>query len=309
MLLIRILENYAFVVAIAFALGLITGGPPAYPAEITIIALAIMMTLSLSNLKLRGGRMAEIFRPTILAIILNYIFLTGLILLISFFFSEDLRDGWILMAAVPSAVAVVPFSYMIGGDTRLALSGTAVIYLLSLLLVPAISIFGIGQDIERSRLIYTILILILIPIAISRFSFLREMDAGRKTPLINICFGILVFAMTGANRGAFGSEISLVVMISVAAFIRTFGIGSIILWMLGRRGVPDERKKALTLFGSYKNLGLTAAVAMVLISQRAAIPAAICIPFEIAWLITLKARTARKDTIIIQNINDKKTII
>jgi ACR3 family arsenite efflux pump ArsB len=39
------------------------------------------------------------------------------------------------------------------------------------------------------------------------------------------------------------------------------------------------------LFGSFKNLGLAAAISIVLFNERAAIPAAVTIPFEILFFI------------------------
>jgi len=286
-------ENYAFIVVIALILGLATGGFPGYPAEITIAALAIMMTLSLSEIRITRGSFSGLGGPTVAAIALNYLLLTGMILLIAQFFEDELRSGWILMAAVPSAVAVVPFTYMIGGDTRFSLVGTTTIYLLALILAPLITLMAIGQEIERLRLIFTILLLIVIPLIISRLPTLRNMKRVRKTPLINLCFGILVFTMIGANRNAF-EELSMVAWISLASLIRTFCIGLLVLWVLRRIKISSDKAKVLTLFASYKNLGLTAAIAMAIIGSEAAIPAAICIPFEIIWLIALKAATKER---------------
>ncbi|MDH4122714.1 MAG: hypothetical protein OEV21_01305, partial [Thermoplasmata archaeon] len=235
-------------------------------------------------------------RLTLLSILLNYALLTGLILVMTLFFSdESLIAGWVLMAAVPSAVAVVPFTYMLKGDTRLSLMGTTSIYLLSLVLAPLITLVFLGQEIDRFRLIYTIVLMILIPIGISQLPQLRRIGTGLKTPMINACFAVLVFAMTGANREAFGEDPSMVAWVAVACLTRTFIVGLVVLYLLKFTKMPVEKKTTLVLFSSYKNLGLTAAIAMALIGYEAAIPATICIPFEIFWLVALKGGVLRNN--------------
>jgi len=291
-----LLNSYGIVVLIALLLGLITGGSPVYPAEITIIALALMMSLSLSEIELRSVPERGMLRPVSLTLVLNYVVLTGLILFIAQFFDGDLRTGWIIMAAVPSAVAIIPFSYMLNGDTKLALLGTTSIYILALLIAPVITIVAIGQGIDQMRLISIIVILIVLPLVASRLPRLRNLGRERKTPLINLCFGLLVFVMTGANRDAFGEEVSMVMWVSLASLIRTFGIGLLVLWLLRTSKMRRDRANVLVLFASYKNLGLTAAIAMALISYEAAIPPTICIPFELIWLIALKSLISEKSS-------------
>jgi len=283
-----IFGGYGTIATTAFVLGLLLGGFPLFASEITILSLAAMMTLSLSNMAIGRDVLRGTATPTLLAILLNYVLLTGLILIISSFFNGELAAGWVLVAAVPSAVAVVPYTYMLGGDTRLSLVGTTAIYFLSLILAPLITIVFLGQEIDRIRLVYTIVLMILIPIAVSQLPPLRRMSASRKTPLINICFGVLVFTMTGANRSAFTGDPNMVFWVSSACFVCTFLIGVIILLVSRARKQPPERGVAFVLFSSYKNTGLAAAVAMALIGPAAAIPATIFVPFEIFWLVTLK---------------------
>lgn len=285
---INLLNSYALVVTISLILGLVTGGSPIFQAEITIFVLAIMMMLSLSEIDFRSVFFKGIIGKTSVTLLLNYGLLTGLILTISLSFAGDIRSGWVLMAAVPSAIAVVPFSYMLKADTGLALMGTTTIYLIALLLAPSLTIAGIGQGIDSSRLIFTIIILIVIPIVFSRIPSLKKIRSTTKTPMINICFGVLVFIMTGANREAFSEETSMVFWVALASLLRTFGIGLSVLAILRFIKTESRTAKVYILFSSYKNLGLTAALAMALISYEAAIPATICIPFELAWLILLK---------------------
>ena len=294
---INLLNSYGLVVTISLILGLVTGGSPIFQAEITIVVLAVMMMLSLSEIDFRSVFFKGIIGKTSVTLLLNYGLLTGLILAISLLFTEDLRSGWILMAAVPSAIAVVPFSYILKANTGLALMGTTTIYMIALLIAPSLAIAGIGQGIDQSRLIYTIIILIVIPIGLSRIPNLRKIRSTTKTPMINLCFGVLVFIMTGANRGAFTEEASMVFWVALASLLRTFGVGLSVLAVLRFIKTESRTAKVYVLFSSYKNLGLTAALAMALISYEAAIPATICIPFELVWLVFLKHITTNRPDI------------
>src|SRR4030066_326945 len=69
----------------------------------------------------------------------SYGALTGLIVAMAFLFSDEYRWGWILMAAAPSAVSVVPFTTVLGGETVKSLFSTAANYLAALALVPILT--------------------------------------------------------------------------------------------------------------------------------------------------------------------------
>jgi len=51
--------------------------------------------------------------------------------------------------------------------------------------------------------------------------------------------------------------------------------------------VPVRERIPYVLFSSFKNLGLTATVAIALFEPVVAIPAAICIVFEVLWTMFL----------------------
>jgi predicted Na+-dependent transporter len=51
--------------------------------------------------------------------------------------------------------------------------------------------------------------------------------------------------------------------------------------------VPKEERVSNVLFASYKNLGLTATLAIALFEPVVAVPATICIVFEVVWVIFL----------------------
>jgi predicted Na+-dependent transporter len=79
----------------------------------------------------------------------------------------------------------------------------------------------------------------------------------------------------------------LVLAISAACVVRTFGTGLATEFSLRRLRLDKSERVGLVLFASYKNLGLTATLAIALFDPIVAVPATICIVFEVVWVIFL----------------------
>ena len=265
-------------------LGLAVGGYLVYAKEIGTVALIVAMTLALSEFRLEGLSLKTEMRAFFQALGWNYVVLTGLILAFAFLTPDpDLRIGWVVMAAVPSAIAVVPLTSIAKGDVRSALVSTALLYVLSLPLVPAITLAFGGRAPPLTDLAIQTFLQIGLPLLASRI-LVRRPEIQRVRPVVvNLAFFILVTMVAGANRSAF-ADLGLVLSLSGAAVLRTFGIGLTVAGaaMLARRSRAE--KVSWILFSSFKNLGLTALLALSLFVPRAAIPAIVCLLFEILWL-------------------------
>jgi BASS family bile acid:Na+ symporter len=282
-----IIESSSLSMIASLSLGLAVGGFPYFTKEISMAALAVLMTLSLSTVSITGVRGRDQAAHAAKALVLNYVLLTGVILLLGLFFSDELWPGWVLMAAAPSAVSVVPFTTMLGGRTTSALYSTAVIYLAALIVMPLMCIALIGSSVSVSGLVTSLLLLIALPMAISRPVSKLRLDKRVNTILMNISFAVVIFAVTGANRDAFFGQPELVLAISLACFIRTFGVGIAAEYSLRFAGLQKTDRISYVLFASYKNLALTATLAIALFEPVAAVPATICIVFEILLVIFL----------------------
>jgi predicted Na+-dependent transporter len=69
--------------------------------------------------------------------------------------------------------------------------------------------------------------------------------------------------------------------------MRTFGVGIAAEYSLRFAGLQKTDRISYVLFASYKNLALTATLAIALFEPVAAVPATICIVFEILLVIFL----------------------
>ena len=282
-----ILESYAVMMSMGLLLGLLTGGFPSNTKEISMASLVILMTLSLSTVKLGDARGRQHLEHASKSLFLNYVMLTGVILAIGLFFSRDYWWGWVLMAAAPSAISVVPFTSVLGGQTTKALFSTAANYVAALVLMPALTLLMIGSSVSTTSLIYSLLLMIVLPMVASRFVMKLRIGKPANTSMINISFAVLIFAVTGANREAFIGDPWVVLAISAGCILRTFGTGMGTEFLLRKMRVPKEERVGYVLFASYKNLGLTATLAIALFEPIVAVPATICIVFEVLWVIFL----------------------
>lgn len=282
-----VLQSHSIMMTLGLAAGIAIGGFPTMTKEISMGALALLMTISLTNIRFSEAKVTGLSRDAVLMLVLNYGCLSGVILLMGSFFSEELWWGWVLMAAAPSAISIVPFTSILGGSTHKALFSTSVNYLAALILMPVISLALIGSAVSVFSLVTSLLLLIVLPMALSRVLMRREMGKESRTTVTNLSFFVLIFAVAGSNREAFLNDFSMVIAVSVACLIRTFGTGSLSELALRRMSVPKEDRIHIVLFSGYKNLGLTATLAIALFEPAVAIPATICIMFEVLWIITL----------------------
>ncbi|MDH3365917.1 MAG: hypothetical protein OEM29_07960 [Thermoplasmata archaeon] len=282
-----VLQSYSIMMMLGLSIGLVIGGFPAMTREISMGALALLMTISLTNVRLGETKAKGLSRDAALMLLLNYGFLTVIILLMGSLFSEELWWGWVLMAAAPSAISIVPFTSILGGSTAKALISTSVNYLAALILMPLITLALIGSSVSVSNLVISLLLLIVLPMALSRVLMLKDIERRTKTIVTNLSFFVLIFAVAGSNRGAFLDDPSMVIAVSAACLVRTFGTGYLMEFFLRRRAMPKEDRIHIVLFSGYKNLGLTATLAIALFEPIVAVPATICIAFEILWVISL----------------------
>ncbi len=265
------LRNTPLVFLTSMFLGVLYPSTALLLRNLVIPALAFVMTLSLSELEFKNLD----FRKSFGDIFLNYVLLSGTIILLSSLLNdEDLRFGFIVMAAAPSAIAVVPFSKLLGGDVAESTISSGAIYLLSLILTPTILLYFTGRSVNVLEIIKALVILILIPLMLSRYFRVKD-----GTPWINLGFSLVIYTVIGLNIGTLYENMLILLGVVFIGVVRTFFLGTLILIIFRSKGFGVAITKAL--FSSYKNLGFTAGVSLLLFGERASIPAAICIFLEV----------------------------
>lgn len=284
-----LLGNNSLVLAVALVIALICGGFPETNyitnKDIAMISLCLMMCFSLCNIKLAGLNPKLYSKDILKAFFLCMILGVAVTVLISFFFEGDIRHGWILEAAVPSAVSVIPFTALLLGNMKSSIVSSTVIYFAALVATPLITLIFLGEAINPQTLLKYIAILIIVPLIVSRFMRRLHIPPAAGAITINLLFAVLVIAIAGSNNYVFFGEPVLLVSLLIAAAIRTFGVGISLNAYLKKKGEPREDRVPEILFATHKNTGMAGALAVILIGDAAAIPAAVCMTVDIVWLI------------------------
>ena len=86
-----VLESHSAMMMLGLVTGLIVGGFPEMTKEISMGALALLMTISLTNVRLGDTGPKGLSRDALLMLLLNYGFLTALILVMGSFSTSMIK--------------------------------------------------------------------------------------------------------------------------------------------------------------------------------------------------------------------------
>ena len=295
MLIVKVLRNRNFILVSAVVLGLLIGKPVAtFTEPLVLPALAVVMTLSTASITSRDlATLRTRIRLILVALIINYVITGGVILLMGRLLIQDseLWTGLVVIAAVPPGIAAVPWSHLLGGDILLSLTGVMVLYLVGLVLTPAIIILFLGVDFfSPFNLLVLLGELIIIPFIASRILLItglaKRIDRWRGT-ITNWSFFIVLFTIIGLNRAAFFSEYDVLVKLAMIALIASFGSSYVIELVAKFFGLKQPSIISLILVGAMKNFGLASGILLTLFSERATIPASILTVFFLSRTIWL----------------------
>ena len=281
-----IIRSFSFYVTLAIILALLTGGFPAHGSTIATIALILAMTFSISNIPFKIER--DDARELLLAFLLNYIMLSSIILAMGAAVGKY-WEGFVVMAFAPPAIAVVPLSAILGGNRKQSLFSVLFLYIAALPILPLMVYAILGKEVNVEVLVKNILLLIALPLFLSRL-IKGKIDAEKTKMVSNICFFFIVFAIVGENRQFLLEDISTILIISIMMAARTIGTGGIFKKMGEIRGLKREKSINYALFASFKNEGLVMILAASLFGYGEAIPAMIALIFELIFIFLLESR-------------------
>jgi bile acid:Na+ symporter, BASS family len=289
-----ILRNRNVIFLLALAAGLLI--PYAVPVtrHLVLPALALAMTLSMtditSDLFLRPR---SLFFPALLGIIMSYIILGNIIIGISALVIRDemLWNGFVLLAAAPPAVAVIPFSGFLRGNGPLSLIGTVGAYLGALVIIPLISFTLLGSaTFDLYKLLMITLELIILPLAISRLLLREGWDKrieSSRGAITNWSFFVVLYTMIGLNQSIIINQPATLLTVAFISIVSMFLLGFLIDWVCSLFHIPLETRTSLVLLGTLKNQGLAGGLALALFSQEASLPAAVSTMFMVVYVIWL----------------------
>lgn len=293
--IVALFRNRNFILILALVLGLFLPEASRETQGLTLPALAVVMTLSTLGVSGSAFRSARnLLRPALVGIGLNYLVLGGAILILNAIFIRDkaVRDGFVLLAAVPPAVAVVPYTFFLDGDNTYSFMGTMGAYLAALVLAPLMGWVFFGSGFVSPLRVLTIMAeLIIAPLLFSRV-LIRIGLAPRlervKGTVTNWSFFLLTYTIVGLNREVFIREPLFLVPIASIAVASTFLLGWVIGAVARSLQVNSQIRISMVLLGTLKNYGLAGGLALALFNERTALPATVSTVFMIVYVIWLE---------------------
>jgi len=292
--MLALIKNRDFILVLGLVLGLAAGGWAEWTHHLALPALAVVMTLSTMGVSGEQFRSpGRLLRASLWGVGLSYILLSGLLLGISRFFTHDeaLWYGFVLVAAAPPAVAVIPFTDFLDGDRAFTLLATMGAYLAALFIMPLIAALHWEPDfISPVKILQVLLILVVFPVVAGQA--LRKWGLDRrlmpvKGAITNWCFFVVVYSIVGLNSKfiLLNPFDLLPVVFSTVAVI--FGLGLLIELTGKWFKVPRDRLHSMVLLGTLKNYGLAGGLALALFDHRTAIPSVVSTTFMIIYVIWL----------------------
>jgi bile acid:Na+ symporter, BASS family len=298
--MLRLLLNRNFIFVLAIALGLAVPQLTVWTEVLIMPALALVMmlaTISVPNdyfLKPRA-----ILMPSLFGILMTYVVSGGIILAASALLISDQNTwiGFVLIAAAPPAVAVIPFAVILDGNVSHALAGSVASYLADLLIMPLMFWIFIGTGFaEPDKLVRIMLLLIILPLASSRIILYFNLQ-GRIEPvrglLTNWGFFIVLYSIIGVNRDLILAKPLMIAPIALVGFIATFVLGFVIEKVGRILKIGEKSLISMLLLATFKNQGMAGGLAIALFNKEAALPSAVYTIIMILYIIWLDLRRRR----------------
>jgi bile acid:Na+ symporter, BASS family len=285
-------RNVIFLLALGAGLCL----PWAAPVSRHLVLPALALAMALSTMEIGNESFARpraLLFPALLGIVMNYVVLGNVIIgLSALMISDDaLWTGFVLLAAVPPAVAVIPFSGFLRGNGVISLIGTVGAYLGALAIMPLIALTLLrSTPFDPLKLLMIILELIVLPLALSRLlirkGWKERIEPYRGT-VVNWSFFIVLYTMVGLNRDILVGRTGSLLPVAVIALLSMFLLGFLIDWVCSLFHIPKETRTSLVLLGTLKNQGLSSGLALTLFGQAEAIPSTVSTIIMIGYILWL----------------------
>jgi len=108
--------------------------------------------------------------------------------------------------------------------------------------------------------------------------------------VVNWSFFLVLFTIIGLNRQAFFGQFDVLIKIIIIAITISFILGYAIGFVAKMLHASRATSISSILLGTTKNYSLSGVIALTILSERAAIPEAVCVVFGVLHLLWLGFR-------------------
>ncbi len=257
-------------------------------STLIIIDLIIQMTLSMHGLRLSLQDLRENKRGSALSILLCYGINTVATLLIGLMFFREQKEiwyGWVMLASMPCAIAVVTAATLMRERIEIAVLAVTATYLSGIVLTPVLSFTLIGDAVDPLKILEYILLFIILPVILSRLLAHVELSREVKVPVINLTMAIMVFCSVNSNRATLEADPTMVLLVLGAAVLRLVALNLIMWFLIRRTSFAEGSEGTYRVLGVWKNTGLSVSMCMVILEAMpsAVIPCFLSMIVETLW--------------------------
>ncbi|MEA2041685.1 MAG: hypothetical protein U9N85_03945 [Bacteroidota bacterium] len=288
---IKILKNRNFILLMALFLGLTFHDIADAMKPALIPVLAVIMIFSISGISFKSfTNLKQVASISATAIFLNFILYGIIILVLSHIIFDDplLRAGFVVIAATPPGVAVIPFSVSFKGNLKFALTGILGTYTAAIFLSPLIISLFTGKDsLDITKLLFTILWIVVVPLILSRFLRHKKVYPSVEKirgKVIDIGFAIIIYVSVGLNKEVLFNNPEIF-MYSALIFFITMFVAGILFSFFTANVLSNASAVSYNLMYAIKSSGFAAATSIALFEDKAAIPAAVLSIFMLLYLL------------------------
>lgn len=286
-------RNVILLSALFFAFLIPRGGR--YLTDYTIYILALVMSFSMTGINFKMlADLKSVGKITLESVLLNYIIHGTIVISLAYFFADKASFyGFVVIAATPPGVAIIPFTHTFKGNLDYSFKGILGTYLLAIIITPLIiSIFAEDANLNSTVLLVLILKIIVIPLIISRLLLIKQIFPTVEKirgKVVDLGFALIIYTAIALNRDLILSQFDSVIVSSVILFISIF-ISGLIFIILSRRSNDKKTAISRNLMLTIKGSGFAIATTLILFDKSSAIPASVMSIFVLLYLISLNIR-------------------
>ncbi len=290
-MILKIINNRNTLLILSLLLGLTLGFGVEFIKPFTLYILALVMVFSTTSFDFKTLKDYKFFtKTTLISFLLSYVIFGIIILSLAYFLidEKELFWGFVVIAATPPGVAVIPFTFIFKGNSNFSLVGILGVYLLAIIFSPLIiKLFVKEVELDVSKLIMVTIQVIVVPILLSRLLILKKIKPfveKNRGKIVNWGFAIIVYTVIGLNRKAIFAELDILLKISGIFFVSMFVTG-FLYEILFRRKIDKETRISQNLMFTIKSSGYAAGTALAVFGERSALPSAFLAVFVLLYLI------------------------
>ncbi|MDZ7775340.1 MAG: hypothetical protein U5L09_06830 [Bacteroidales bacterium] len=308
----NLLTNRNFILIIGLAAGLLLGDKVAFLKEFTPYLIGLILAVSISGFDFKAFiPFRKSIIPIGVTILINYFVYGAVLLTLAGLLTnnEAYWMGFVVIAATPPAIAVIPFSINLRGNANFSIIGIVGGNVAGIILAPLIMMLFAGDNtISILAMLELITKVLIVPILVSRllrltkpvFAFV-ENHRG-----VIIDYGFLFVAMTviGVSRSMLLQHpVEAILPLAIMVFMM-FGMGYILQVILNAFRIAPQLIISNKLILVMKNAGFASVMALSLFDNpRVVLPAAILsillpvyylVQSNLNLLSTLKRQQKRK---------------